>query len=157
MWWINSGERDLSVRTEKQYSIYIFLFQWNTYRYTCLHRRRETEKEWADEEKKTRTSCFDSSVRCGSRGEQTIKVYSNIKHKVSALPFWCDAALSLSVSVSIQWKMVTHFFFSLASDHFFSISSLSPSLSRPPGWWVSLFILLRFFSVGSTSKTKIYL
>lgn len=148
MWWINSGERDLSARTEKQYSIYISFNETHTQIHVFAgeeKRNRERMSEQVSEKNSNQLFRQLSQMRFAGRTnhQKPSKVYSNMKHKGSALPFWCDAFLSICVSV---WKLVTHFFFSRSLSH-----------SWPLGWCVALFILLRFFSVASTSKTKIYL
>lgn len=124
---------DLSVRTEKQYSI--FLLQWNTYVYTCLHRRSETEKERSERVKKKLKPAVSTAQSDAIRGANKPSKYTATWSIKEALchsdVMWC---LSLFHSLSLYLCiLVTHFFFSL-------------SLSRPLGWCIALFILLRFFS-----------
>lgn len=142
------GER--FIRSDWRAIFDIYFFQWNSHTDTRVctgeeKRNRERMSERVSEKNSNQLFRQLSQMRFAGRTnhQKPSKVYSNMKHKGSALPFWCDASLSICVSV---WKLVTHFFFSRSLSH-----------SWPLGWCVALFILLRFFSVASTSKTKIYL
>lgn len=134
-----------------------FFFQWNTFTNThtrtCVstgeekQRKKEKKNERAREkEKKSRTSCFNSSVK----GEQTIKIYTawNMKEALCHSDVWCR-------SFSLCTEKNGYAFFFLTG--FESLLLLFLFLSHSVVVWVAFFTLLRFLGCLHIKNKNIFI
>lgn len=125
--------------------------QTHTHVRVCLQekRNRERKKKKTSEREKKKKNLVPAVSTAQSKANKPSKYIQHETWRKRCAILMCDAARFLYV----QRKMVTHFFFSLASNHFYYFFSFSHIRLLCELLFSHCFV----FSVAFTSKTKIYL